>query len=294
MADRLDVPKIAPVALKNALARELSVFIRLAVAFSLLCAVLGCNRTTLMTKMIPEKDAALAEHYMDAVRLKDYETIEQHADPSIAGPDLRDKLAEVTSVFSSTHMKPLSVKPVAISFVGHAGSATNTSITLEYEFSDEWVLAEVTTQKVNGVSTITGVHAEAIQESVESQNSFSFNNKGLSQYVVFLFAVLAPLLTLYALVQCVKTPIKKRKWLWIVFILIGVGKLTVNWTTGQVFVAALALQVISGGATALGYAPWMISASLPLGAIIFLIYRDSIRSTPSAEALNPRNKETYN
>ena len=257
-----------------------------ALALTLLCALIGCDRTSMMRKMIPAQDATLAEHYMDAIRHKAYETVEQHADPSIAGPDLRNSLADLAAIFPDSAEDPASVKPVAINVFRKAGGATNTSITLEYEFSQEWVLAEVTTQKVDGIVTITGVHAKSIPESVESQNGFSLKNKGTSQYVVLFLAVLAPVFTLYALMLCIRTKIEKRKWLWIIFILVGVGKLTVNWTSGQMYVMPLAFQILSGGAMALGYAPWMIYVSLPIGAIIFLVYRDSISASSSDEPLH--------
>ncbi len=229
----------------------------------------------------------LAERYMDAIRHKDYETVEQIADPTIAGPDLRDALAGLAAIFPDPAEEPTSVKPVAINFFRKAGGATNTSITLEYEFSNEWLLAEVTTQKVEGVVTITGVHAKSIPESVESQNGFNLMNKGLSQYAVLLLAIATPLLTLYALVLCIKTKLDKRKWLWLAFILFGIGKLSVNWTTGQLYVMPLAVQLPPSGAHALGYAPWMVYTSIPLGAIIFLVYRDEIRASSNARLGSP-------
>jgi hypothetical protein len=265
-----------------------------ALALTLLCALVGCDRASMMRKMIPAQDATLAEHYMDAIRHKEYETVEQRAAPSIAGPDLRNSLADLAAIFPNPAEEPISVKPVAINLLRKAGGATNTSITLEYEFSNEWVLAEVTTQKVDSVATITGVHAKSIPESVESQNGFSLKNKDTSQYVVLFLAVLAPVFTLYALMLCIRTKIEKRKWLWIIFILVGVGKLTVNWTSGQVYVMPLAFQILSGGAMALGYAPWMIYVSLPIGAIIFLVYRDSISASPSDEPLHLVSDEPSN
>lgn len=256
-------------------------------ALILLCALVGCDRTSMMKKMIPSQDAMLAERYMDAIRHKDYETVEQIADPTIAGPDLRDALAGLAAIFPDPAEEPTSVKPVAINFFRKAGGATNTSITLEYEFSNEWLLAEVTTQKVEGVVTITGVHAKSIPESVESQNGFNLMNKGLSQYAVLLLAIATPLLTLYALVLCIKTKLDKRKWLWLAFILFGIGKLSVNWTTGQLYVMPLAVQLPPSGAHALGYAPWMVYTSIPLGAIIFLVYRDEIRASSNARLGSP-------
>jgi hypothetical protein len=65
----------------------------------------------------------------------------------------------------------------------------------------------------------------------------------------------------------------KKKWLWLIFIVVGIGKLFVNWTTGQVFFTPLAIQLPPAGANAQLYGPWLVYVSIPLGAIIFLIMR---------------------
>jgi hypothetical protein len=244
-------------------------------ALLLMLALLGCDRSSMMEKMIPEQDVSVATHYAEAIRRGEYETVEQNADPSIAGPDLDSTLANLTAIFPGPSEEPTSIKPVAMSFSRKANAAMNTSITLEYEFPEEWVLAEVTTQKVDGRITITGIHVQAIPESIESLNGFTFVNRGVSQYAMLILAIAAPLLVLYAFVLCFKARLGRSKWLWLVFILVGVGKLTVNWTTGQLFFTPLAIQLIPSGIYALGYAPWMIYISLPIGAIAFLFYRSS-------------------
>jgi hypothetical protein len=97
--------------------------------------------------------------------------------------------------------------------------------------------------------------------------------KNLLQYVTLSFAILIPIFTLYVLVLCIRTKMEKRKWLWIIFIIIGIGKFTVNWTTAQWQFAPLSFQFFGASAFAPMYSAWLISISLPLGAIVFLIRR---------------------
>jgi hypothetical protein len=96
------------------------------------------------------------------------------------------------------------------------------------------------------------------------------------QYFVLALAVFFPLLTLYALVLCAKTPLPRRKWPWVLFILLGIGKLAVNWTTGSWGMTPVAVQLFSASATAPLYGQWTVAVSLPLGAIIFLVRRKSL------------------
>lgn len=86
-------------------------------------------------------------------------------------------------------------------------------------------------------------------------------------------AILVPLFTLYALILCIRTKIEKKKWLWVIFVLAGIASFSVDWTTGQWRIVPLSFQLLGAGASAPPYGPWVISVSLPLGAIIFLLKR---------------------
>jgi hypothetical protein len=254
-------------------------------------ALLGCDRSSMMKKMIPEQDAAVAKHYTEAIRHGEYEALEQDAGPSLAGPELRGMLVNMTTIFPDPTEEPTSLKPVALGFFRKADGATNTSITLEYEFREKWVLAEVVTQKINGKVMLMGIQVRSIPESIETLNGFNFLGKGGSQYTVLLLALMAPLLALYAFVMCIKARLGMSKWLWLAFILVGVGKLAVNWTTGQVFFTPFAVQLVPGGASALGYAPWMVYTSLPIGAIAFLFYQRSKGEYVNAQLGTPNGEQ---
>jgi hypothetical protein len=89
--------------------------------------------------------------------------------------------------------------------------------------------------------------------------------------------------TLVVLVVCIRTKMKRRKWLWILFILFGFGKLSVNWATGQWGVMVLAAQLFSASGTAAYLGPWIVSVSLPVGAVLFLIKRRRLEARPAAD-----------
>ncbi|MBI1397584.1 MAG: hypothetical protein GC151_16545 [Betaproteobacteria bacterium] len=88
--------------------------------------------------------------------------------------------------------------------------------------------------------------------------------------------------TLYALVACIRTRVPRRKWLWIVFIVLGVGKLAVDWTIGECRVFPASMQLFSASAFSSPYGPWTVAVSLPVGAIEFLLYR-KLRLEPALE-----------
>ena len=89
-----------------------------------------------------------------------------------------------------------------------------------------------------------------------------------------------------------RTKMRKRKWLWIISSsLIGIGKVTMNWSTGKLSLIQetvnatgghsynfdfLSFQLFGASAFAQPYGPWILSVSLPFGAILFLLKRKSL------------------
>jgi hypothetical protein len=243
----------------------------------LLLAVLsGCNQATLIKKITPPEDEAIARRYVDYLRQNRLDQIEQDLDPGLKDSNTHGTFASMAAMFPA--QEPVSTKVVG--FRSFFGNVRSTEITLEYEFPQRWLLAEVVTQKGGGVTTIVGFHVTPIADSLENLNRFTLEDKGATQYGVLSLAVLAPLFSLYVFVLCIKTRMGKRKWLWLIFIFVGVGKLFVNWTSGQVFFTPLAIQLPPAGASAQLYGPWIVYASLPLGAIIFLIMRNRFVGPP--------------
>ena len=234
-----------------------------------LAVLSGCNQATLMKTMIPQEDEAITRRYVDDLRQNRLDQVEHDMDPGLKDSNLHGTLASMAAMFPA--QEPVSTKVVG--FRTFFGNAQGTEITLEYEFPQKWLLAEVVTQTSDGVRTIVGFHVTPIADSLENLNKFTLVGKGATQYGILSLAVLAPLFSLYVFVVCIKTRMGKKKWLWLVFILLGIGKLIVNWTTGQVFFTPLAIQLPPAGANAQLYGPWLVYVSIPLGAILFLIMR---------------------
>jgi hypothetical protein len=69
----------------------------------------------------------------------------------------------------------------------------------------------------------------------------------------------------------------KRKWLWLIFIALGLFQFHLNWTTGAWNLQPLSFLLLGAGFTkAAPAAPLILSVAFPLGAILFLARRKSI------------------
>jgi LytS/YehU family sensor histidine kinase len=122
----------------------------------------------------------------------------------------------------------------------------------------------------------------AIPESLEEHHRFRLAGKSAVHYVVLALAIVFPLLTLYALVACVRTKMSWQKWPWMLFILFGIGSFSINWTTGETQFSALTLRLFGASAAAVLYGPWILSVSFPLGALVFLFRRKALTAAAPA------------
>ncbi|MGO8755048.1 MAG: hypothetical protein ACLQHK_07445 [Gallionellaceae bacterium] len=246
-----------------------------------LLAFSGCDQKSMMAKMTPPEDEGIAKNYINLLRDNKFDMIEKDFDPSIKEPNIRETLVNMAALIPA--QQPISVKVVGAqvnNFSTNGQNSSNTNITFEYQFPEKWLLINLATQKKSGVLSIIGFRVTPITDSVENLNRFTLHGKTPLHYAILTLAILIPLFVLYALVQCIRTKMEKRKWLWIIFIVLGVGQFAVNWTTGRWTLNLLQLQLLGAGVFAPLYGAWTVSVSLPLGAIIFLFWRKKYAGLP--------------
>jgi len=240
--------------------------------------LVGCNQQDAIRWFASAQDQATARGYIDDLRHGEWAPIERQIDPGLASADLHGTLLRMANLIPRE--EPLSVKIVGAQTV-HTPEGTAKNLTFEYEFPSGWLVFNVATREKAGHFTIVGLQVYPQPASLEAQNRFRLAGKTPLEYWVLALAVICPLLTLVAGVVCIRSKLNRRKWPWLLFILIGVGKLWVNWTTGAWGVSVLFVQLFSASATAQLYGPWIISFSVPLGAIIFLLRRKALLAPPA-------------
>jgi hypothetical protein len=241
----------------------------------------GCNQNeeSLLKKYTPPEDETIATNYIALLRHGRFESIEKDLDPRIKNDLARDTLVRMAQAIPSPD--PISVKVIG-AHQFRTSDLYKINLSFEYQFPSQWMLINVATQRKGGITTIVGFNVYPLSDSLENLNKFALFGKAFLQYATLAFAILIPIFTLYALVLCFRTKIVKRKWLWLIFVLMGIGKITVNWTTNQWNFATLTFQILGSSAFAPPYGAWLISVSLPLGAIVFLFRRKTL-STPAAQ-----------
>lgn len=245
----------------------------------------GCAGNSVLDRLAPET-VNEAKTNFNYLRHGQFDQIEPLMDASVDRSTLRDKLQEMANIIPAGD--PLSVKTVGVHTQWDSRKGTETRVDLEYQFPNNWILLEMIVHSQDGKSAITNFYIRRDAQSIEETNQFTLKGKEPLDYVILGAAVGSLALMIYALVLCIRTPLEKRKWLWIILVFVGVGKVGVDWTTGEIYYRILYVFLPAASADKVLYGPWSISVSIPLGAILFLIYRERLRRhvAPPPETVN--------
>jgi hypothetical protein len=236
------------------------------------CAfMVGCNQAAFMKFWTPPEAESTARGYVDLLRQGQFDQIERDLDPSIVDPNLRDTLAKMAAIFPAGN--PQSIKVVGVNTdvgVNIFHRKDTSTITLEYQFPNKWLLVSISSEMRRGFSSIVDFHVTPIPDSLENLNKFTLIGKSVVQYSILILAVCSLVFSFYGLILCIRTKDVKKKWLWSIIVLVGVEDVAVNWKTGQLTFGVLSIYLPTAMATRGPYGPWTIGVCIPLGAILFL------------------------
>jgi len=250
---------------------------RFAVAL-LFCVALiaGCDQQAAIDRITPPEEAALAKRVLAQVAAREFLEVEKLFDPGLRGPQARASLEQMAQQFPAG--EPRSIRTVgAFTSKNTTSNAVTHTVTFEYEYPGSWLLAEAVLQRRDAELVVLGVQVKRLERPLEESNRFSFAGKGIAHYAFLAIAVAIPLFIAYALAVCLKTPIPRRKWLWYIFIALGLVQVSLNWTSGALSIQPISLLLLGASFYRSGpVGPIVVSFALPLGAVVFLARRRSL------------------
>lgn len=250
----------------------------------------GCYPSTMIEKFADEGKQKIARNYIQ--RLIDGDTVALAAE---LDPELRsgngampfEKMREVIPKEA-----PTVTNLVGYSVVSVVGKGTQYNLTYQFGYGSKWLLVNIAWHELpEGLRQIIGMHVQTLPKPLQEINGLSLNHAGPLHYLFLAAAIFACGLILVSLVACIRTRMKRRKWLWIIFILVGFVQFSINWTTGQMGVSPISFLLFGASAmTASIYSPWTVSFALPVGAIVFWLRRNKLKSqaiSPAAPSDTP-------
>jgi hypothetical protein len=233
-------------------------------------ALAACSVDKMARKMAPQDVQAAAEEAMTDLRAGHFDILNQRLVGSLRGQDHSGDFRRMAGFVPpdgelSSH--------IAGYFLSTGPSATRYEIVYEYQFAHTWVVARYVWIRSPSRLGLAEMHVNSQADSLEERNAFSLRGLRPAQFVVLVLGPLAALVSLYAVVKCLRMRGLRLKGLWVPFILVGFGGFAVNWANGDWQVVFFQARLLSFSAFAHGGQPWFVTASVPVGAAVFLDHR---------------------
>ena len=230
----------------------------------------GCDQQAAFDRLVPQDEAAYAEHYLSRLVEGDIEQVEAGLNPQIVSPAISAELATLSESFPKS--RPTSVKLVGSHTETLAGT-WRAQFTFEYEYPGQWLLAGVTMHREGPELFVDGINVEHAADSVANTHRFTLDRKAPVHYTILVAVAAVFVFVVHSLIQCMRAPIHRFKWLWMIFILLGVGTVNLNWTTGVWEFMPVQVLLFGIGVQKLLYSPVIILVAVPVGAIAFRLRR---------------------
>lgn len=228
--------------------------------------VAGCA----LPKADPAREAA-ADHIYKLARHGDVASL-----AAMASPAVRD---ELPTAMPQLQAQLYTSEPTSARTLGWTLNRVNADAAYRvarlYRHPEGEVQAVVTMVRtgdapwqVNGlhVMRVSAAERAAYDASVEAAR-FTLSDKSPVHYLMLMGAALSATLSMLTAVVAGA----RRRWGWMIGVLFGVCQLTINWTTGALFLQPIYVSLLAAGILkGLGAAdPWFLSVAVPLPAILF-------------------------
>ena len=231
----------------------------------------SCTYEKMLEKFTPKEEAQYAENFLEEVRGNNYEEVYNQLHPSAKSQLTEEKFNEIYNYLPTENLLGKKIIGSQTSKINDEWSGL---FTFEYSFENsKWLLAQASVSKQNGSLSVTSFYFQVTDKSLKEVYRFTLRGKQVKHYLILLLAIINPLISIFTLIVCIRTPKMKRKVLWCILILLGIMILKINWTTGELSLNPLYFSLLSAGVTTSPYSPWIISISLPIGVIAFWIKR---------------------
>ncbi len=239
----------------------------------LLLLMTSCSHQDLVDKIVSENDIAAAEKIYLALQKKDHTYIRLNASEQILSEDFESKIAAIAlQVPEQDYINKTIVGAQRHEF----NNMANVVLSIQYTYADQYVLANFNFHQKDSNYLILGINIQPSAVSLAEHHAFTFKGKGLVHFVILLYFIAVLVFTVWTFNECRKfKPLKHRK-KWLFFILLGLGNLQINWTTGQIFLQVIYIQLFSLSFTTGPYSPWVFGVSLPIGAIMFWMFKEQL------------------
>ena len=153
-----------------------------------------------------------------------------------------------------------------------AGGPTTTVFNAEGGSGNRWAVARVTIQQSGATQQLAGFYVTPFAMSPSQAGDFRIGQRGPIGYL-WIAVMLASFATCIAAIILIwRRRWIERRWLWTIASLIGIGQFALDWSSGAWELRPVYIGLLGAAALRAGpYAPWVLSFSIPIGALIVIL-----------------------
>jgi hypothetical protein len=240
--------------------------------------IAGCNANVYLEHFVPKDADEFVREYIEAIADGDFDAARTAINPKFVTPDIDERFKEVREKFGGA--APVSMKLVKFDNTYNFPNGTDIiSSFLLYEIrtGHDWFKADVVVDRGTERLYIYGFFIEPMAGPFKEINAFRLSGKSFYQYTLIPISIFIFIFIIHTALLCLRVMKgEDMKWPWFVFILFGAGAFSMNWTTGELAWQLFTAQFLGSGILRDGiHGPWILSTSMPVGAIFFYFKHSS-------------------
>jgi len=149
----------------------------------------------------------------------------------------------------------------------------------EYEFETRNILFTTIINDNDGKLLVSSFNGEFLSAPLSELTKFTMTGKSGLHYIFLVFCIIVPLFILTTFIIMLKSKMTiKKKVIWaLIILLVSLPKFLINWNSGQLDFKLLNISLLgSGFFKPTLYSAWILTFSIPIGAIIYRFKRKSL------------------
>jgi hypothetical protein len=247
-----------------------------------LTSFFSCDSEEFIANNLPAEYDIFARDYINIIKSKDFDsayTLLTDTLKKTSSPEEFQPISEYLIGFDST-LTPIrfNISTTTLLYSSDNKEFKETYIDIDYkaDLKVGWVYINILIEDSSNTYKVSNFYVNHISQSIEELNSLSTTNANIFNYLSLLLSILFPLFIIYTLVYLFKSDFEK-KWLWFIFIFLGLGKFGFYWGTYEFSYDFFSFMILGAGVSKPNLlSPYIFTLSFPLGAIIFHIKRNKI------------------
>lgn len=255
-------------------------------ALSLPFLLVACSQAKILDTLSIPEDRALAKAAINDLLTNRPATLLAKMQPELR-PQLATQFRPMREAMPFDVMTGVTLVDASwFSFKSTSGANYRDS-KLAYEIvsGDHRALAQLSIRRQGASAAITGFLVNAIDRPASELNAFRLTDVSLDNTIVVLLAISAIGVTAMALRKIWTSRLFRRRWLWSLGSLLGIGKLTTIWGSAALNVSAAYMSIFPISVIKQGILqPWQIGTTIP-GIALWALLRRSKKEV-AEEALS--------